>query len=116
MPLCVEGSMAPMTSSLRLKRHEFFAFGRPNHPAVKNSHAFVPKNAWVVALATTNEVPTSISEINDFRRRFGAFDFFERGGILAVRISTSCYIFGVKITITHIRNEGKDLFERVVIV
>ena len=47
MPERVEGSMAPITNSLRDSFHEFPdpGEGRPNQPSVKKFHAFVPKNA-----------------------------------------------------------------------
>lgn len=47
IPDRVDGSIAPITNSLRLSVHEFPdpGEGRPNHPSVKKFHAFVPKNA-----------------------------------------------------------------------
>ena len=76
--------IAPLTSSCIERVHEFPdpLARRPKQPSVKKFHTLVPKNACVVALATTIEVPISISDVNDFRR-LGDFDFLRRGGILA---------------------------------
>ena len=66
-------------------------------------------------MATTIEVPTSIADVNDFRRR-GVDFVLRRGGILTLRVTVACYIFVLKITSFHALNESKDLFEWVVVV
>ena len=109
LPVTAPPEMAPMTNSFNERFHDPLAFGRPNHPAVKNSHAFVPKNAFVVALATTIEVPTSIADVNDFRRLTVFLDLL-RGGIPPRVIPWVIIHSGANIARFHVLNELENLF------